>query len=279
MSTPTISVTPLAKAKLDEYLAEEPSDTVVRILVEDDGKYGLSLDEKTPRDVPFEAVGLNFVVEEEYAEVIEGLRVDYLEQGVSSGFSLTGGKAPATARAVRRSESTPNPDALKFVLSFSLGRGSQTYTEADGAPEGIADVLRLEGVASVFQLQDFVTVTKTPEASWSELEPKVRDVLNATLQAPAAGAANGKVVAASGELKDRVEAFIANDVAPFLQQDGGDIELISVDHGVAKVRLVGACGTCPSSVMTLRMGVERRLMEAFPNELTGLELADAAVAH
>lgn len=82
----------------------------------------------------------------------------------------------------------------------------------------------------------------------------------------------------SGELIDRLQAFIAADVAPFLQQDGGDIELLGVEAGVAKVRLVGACGTCPSAVMTLRMGVERRLLQAFPDELTGLELADP-VAH
>ncbi len=277
-----ITVTPLAKSKLDEYLSEEPSDTVVRILVEDDGRYGLSLDEKTAQDVSFEAAGLAFVVEREFAEVVPGLRVDYLEQGASSGFSLTGGKAATVRKAVRRSEATPNPDARKFVLAFSLGKGSQTYVASGGAsgadaaeaPEGIKDVLALDGVESVFQLGDFVTVNKTREADWSGLEPKITELLNAKLQPPAQGAAGGKMVPASGELKDRVEAFIANDVAPFLQADGGDIELLSVDEGVAKVRLVGACGTCPSSVMTLRMGVERRLMEAFPQELKSLELAD-----
>jgi len=272
---PPLAVTPLAKSKLDDYLSEEPGDTVVRILLEDDGRFGLSLDERSEGDVAFEAVGLTFVVGGEYRSSIEGLKIDYLEQGASSGFSLTGGRPPAP-KTVLRSETTPNPDARKFVLAFNLGP-SGTYEQAEGAPEGLREVLELEGVSSLFHAQSFVTVTKTKDAAWSDLEPRVTEALSRLTQAGVA-AATAKAGPASGELIDRLQAFIAADVAPFLQQDGGDIELVAVESGVAKVRLVGACGTCPSAVMTLRMGVERRLLAAFPGELTGLELADAVAS-
>ena len=84
---------------------------------------------------------------------------------------------------------------------------------------------------------------------------------------PAAPSANGQ-----DDLKARLEAFIDTDVRPFLQQDGGDIELVGVEDGIVKVHLQGACGTCPSSIMTLQFGVERRLKEVFPTEVKGLQL-------
>ena len=89
---------------------------------------------------------------------------------------------------------------------------------------------------------------------------------NPTAGAPANGAAPAE------DLKSRLEAFIDTDVRPFLQQDGGDIELVGVEDGIVKVHLQGACGTCPSSIMTLQFGVERRLKEVFPTEVKGLQL-------
>jgi Fe-S cluster biogenesis protein NfuA len=66
-------------------------------------------------------------------------------------------------------------------------------------------------------------------------------------------------------MKDRVEKAL-DLIRPALQNDGGDVELVDVDEaaGVVKLRLVGACGSCPMSQMTLRMGVERVLREEIP---------------
>ena len=64
-------------------------------------------------------------------------------------------------------------------------------------------------------------------------------------------------------MKEKVRAAIEK-VRPFLQRDGGDIELIDVQDGIVKVRLQGACGSCPMSMMTLKMGVEKQLKEEIP---------------
>jgi len=65
-------------------------------------------------------------------------------------------------------------------------------------------------------------------------------------------------------MKEQVEAAL-NDIRPALQADGGDIQLIDVDEsGTVKVRLTGACGTCPMATMTLRFGVEKLLKERVP---------------
>mgnify|MGYP001162039717 FL=1 len=54
---------------------------------------------------------------------------------------------------------------------------------------------------------------------------------------------------------------VLDKLRPFLQRDGGDCELVDVENGVVKLRLVGACGSCPSSTITLKAGIERALME------------------
>ncbi|MCK4296975.1 MAG: NifU family protein [Candidatus Marinimicrobia bacterium] len=65
-------------------------------------------------------------------------------------------------------------------------------------------------------------------------------------------------------MKEKVEKVL-DGIRPMLQADGGDVELVEVtDDGVVKVRLTGACGGCPMSTITLKMGIERRLKEFIP---------------
>ena len=64
-------------------------------------------------------------------------------------------------------------------------------------------------------------------------------------------------------MKEKVEQVITK-IRPMLQRDGGDIELVDVTDGVVKVKLTGACGSCPMSMMTLKMGVENALKKEIP---------------
>jgi Fe-S cluster biogenesis protein NfuA len=64
-------------------------------------------------------------------------------------------------------------------------------------------------------------------------------------------------------MKEKVEAALGK-IRPALQADGGDVELVDVKDGVVKVRLIGACGGCPMSQMTLKMGIERHLKKEVP---------------
>lgn len=62
---------------------------------------------------------------------------------------------------------------------------------------------------------------------------------------------------------DNVETVL-DEMRPYLMADGGNVELVEIDGPIVKLRLQGACGSCPSSTMTLRMGIERRLREQIP---------------
>jgi Fe-S cluster biogenesis protein NfuA len=62
---------------------------------------------------------------------------------------------------------------------------------------------------------------------------------------------------------EQVEEVLSK-LRPFLQRDGGDVELVDVEDGIVKLRLMGACGSCPSSTITLKAGIERALFEEVP---------------
>ncbi|MBE9181764.1 NifU family protein [Oculatella sp. LEGE 06141] len=62
---------------------------------------------------------------------------------------------------------------------------------------------------------------------------------------------------------DNVETVL-DELRPYLMSDGGNVELVEIDGPIVKLRLQGACGSCPSSTMTLKMGIERRLREFIP---------------
>jgi Fe-S cluster biogenesis protein NfuA len=70
---------------------------------------------------------------------------------------------------------------------------------------------------------------------------------------------------------DNVETVL-DELRPYLMADGGNVELVEIEGPIVKLRLQGACGSCPSSTMTLKMGIERRLREKIP-EIAEVEQA------
>lgn len=71
-------------------------------------------------------------------------------------------------------------------------------------------------------------------------------------------------MAATLELTPANVESVLDELRPYLMADGGNVELVELDGPVVKLRLQGACGSCPSSAMTLKMGIERKLRESIP---------------
>ncbi|WJI25995.1 NifU family protein [Thermosynechococcus sp. QKsg1] len=71
-------------------------------------------------------------------------------------------------------------------------------------------------------------------------------------------------MAATLELSQENVEKVLDELRPYLMADGGNVELVEIEGPVVRLRLQGACGSCPSSTMTLRMGIERKLKEAIP---------------
>ena len=100
----------------------------------------------------------------------------------------------------------------------------------------------------------------------TETEPLTVNGATANLDAASQSAANPPA-----EQDDPRALTLANveraldEVRPYLMADGGNVEVVEIDGPIVKVRLQGACGSCPSSTMTLKMGLERTLREALPD--------------
>jgi NFU1 iron-sulfur cluster scaffold homolog, mitochondrial len=182
----------------------------------------------------------------------------------------------AAAAIEVRTVPTPNPNALMFRVDETLvPTGTfeyQTLDEAKSSP--LAQVLlQIPGVELVLIAPRFVTVTKKTETPWPDVVPSVKDRLRAfLLTGEMAVLDDGSTPAAQelGEVEQRIMHLIEEEIRPAIANDGGDITFMGFVDGIVHLRLIGACGSCPSSTTTLKMGIERMLCEEVP-EVRGVE--------
>ncbi|MBM4367552.1 MAG: NifU family protein [Deltaproteobacteria bacterium] len=169
---------------------------------------------------------------------------------------------------------TPNPDALMFKVQESL-IPTGTYEFKSMAQASDAPLPRrlfdIPGVQSVLVAPRFVTVNKDVDTPWPIIVPTIKDAIRDFLDSgDMAVPEDGLPVDAPiDEMGMKVVALLDEFIRPAIAQDGGDILFRGIDDGVVLVKLIGSCGTCPSSTATLAMGVERMLLEEIP-ELRGV---------
>ncbi len=189
-------------------------------------------------------------------------------------------QAPATVPVFV--EPTPNPNSLKFVLDrYIIQSGPYEFgrvEEASASPLAI-EIFAISGVEGVFMGRNFVTVRKQDGATWDAIEaPAIELIQNAVGSGtPVVDEAAGPAAEPSGEGATGSERIIRTildeEIRPAVASDGGDVRFMSFEDGVLKLKLVGACSGCPSSLMTLRMGIERRIRDDVP-ELVEVVLID-----
>lgn len=166
---------------------------------------------------------------------------------------------------------TPNPDALMFRVEEALvPTGTFEYQDREQAERHsplAARLLAEPGVALVLIAPRFVTVRKQPEARWVELAPVMKEALSDFLLSGDMAVLDEAVVQVSttgSAIEQRILQLLEEEVRPALAQDGGDVTFEGFEDGVVKLRMIGACGTCPSSVATLKNGIEALLREEIP---------------
>lgn len=174
-----------------------------------------------------------------------------------------------------QTESTPNPATLKFLPGqavLEVGTADfPTVEAADKSPLAMR-VFAVEGVTGVFFGVDFITVTKTEQVEWDHIKPAVLgaimehyqsgDPIMAGDQTPASGHADHD--GEDGEIVDQIKELLDTRVRPAVAQDGGDITFHGFDRGVVYLHMQGACAGCPSSTLTLKMGIENLLRHYIP---------------
>jgi Fe-S cluster biogenesis protein NfuA len=184
-----------------------------------------------------------------------------------------------------QTETTPNPSALKLLPGREvLAEGSADYRDpasAKASPLAMR-LFAIEGVSGVFLGPDFVTVTKTDKVEWRHLKPHLLSALmehfvaglpilsEAKSDAVSQGATGLAAADAAASDQDReivnqIKELIDSRVRPAVAQDGGDIVFKGFEKGIVYLHMRGACAGCPSSIATLRHGIENLLRHYVPD--------------
>ena len=170
-------------------------------------------------------------------------------------------------------EFTPNPNTLKYSVNRELlDRGAANFTKKEDAEARsplAARLFAIPGIAAVMIGKNFVTVTKTDEGDWDVVHKSCSSAIEQHLskgekilneEAMNAAAHKGGTT----EIETRIRQILDTEIRPAVAMDGGDITFEKFENGTVFLYLQGSCAGCPSSTMTLKMGIETRLREAIP---------------
>ena len=165
-------------------------------------------------------------------------------------------------------EPTPNPDSLKFLSEKTISAtGTEEFQKKDLNKienQFIKNLLNLNGVELILLSDNFLSVKKTKEISWDVLKPTVISHINDYFQKNDEPILTKKSNEKNKDLKlndieERILKVLDSKVRPAVAKDGGDIKFKSFKDGVVHVELQGSCSGCPSSLMTLKQGVQNLL--------------------
>lgn len=179
-------------------------------------------------------------------------------------------------------EANPNPNSMKFVANFMLVPERISYdfpskAEASSSPLAL-QLFEKPYVERVFFMSNFVTVTKTDSADWAEVNEALKGIIKNYLESenpvidedqPAGMAGEG-----DSETVKKIKDILDEYIRPAVEQDGGAITFHSFEGGLLKVLLQGSCSGCPSSVVTLKAGIEN-LMKRMVPEVEAVEAENA----
>ncbi len=172
-----------------------------------------------------------------------------------------------------QTEETPNPATLKFLPSrevMPVGTADFPTREAAARSPLATRLFGVPDVAAVFLGADFITVTKAPEVDWQALKPAVLGAImeHFTSGEPvlreAAGPAHASGDGDNDEIVSQIVELLDTRVRPAVAMDGGDIVFHGFEDGVVYLHMQGACSGCPSSTVTLKMGIENLLRHYVP---------------
>jgi Fe-S cluster biogenesis protein NfuA len=176
-------------------------------------------------------------------------------------------------------EMTPNPETMKFVANKLLYPGkSIDFPDVETAkPSPLAiELFGFPFIRAVFIASNFVTLTKTPDTEWSDVIPTIRQFLKEYLEDNSKPIINEDEVAAikpessnlvtadDDDVVKRIKELLENYVKPAVEMDGGAIQFKSYEDGVVNLMLQGSCSGCPSSMITLKAGIEGMMKRMIP---------------
>ncbi len=172
-------------------------------------------------------------------------------------------------------EHTPNPDTLKFLPGKKVSEvGPVEFLKSNkniSVPLAHT-ILSLEGISMVFFGEDFITVKKEKSLNWNDLKHNIISEINhyysqgnnVVIKKIKSNTSVDAKLNDSDEVIKKINEVLDTKVRPAVAKDGGDITFKSFNNGIVTVELKGSCSGCPSSIMTLKQGVQNLLCHYVP---------------
>jgi len=173
-------------------------------------------------------------------------------------------------------EQTPNPDTLKFLPGKIVSEiGPVQFNKDDKNLESMSlanKILSIEGTTMVFFGNDFITVKKEKNLNWDDLKHGIISEINdfyskgnnVVVKKDFNKLTNKTQPAETNETIEKINEVLDSKIRPAVARDGGDIKFKSFKDGIVTVELKGSCSGCPSSVLTLKQGVQNLLCHYIP---------------
>ena len=178
-----------------------------------------------------------------------------------------------------QTETTPNPNSLKFLSEKTISAIGTEEFQKDKAKDlsnsFIKELLEFKGVELVLLSKNFLSVNKTEDVSWNELKPMIISHLNHYFEQNNSPILTESKVSKTNKNSDdetikKIIDVLDTKIRPAVAKDGGDIKFKSFEGGIVKVELQGSCSGCPSSLMTLKQGVQN-LLKHYVKEVKSVE--------
>ena len=171
-----------------------------------------------------------------------------------------------------QTQTTPNPNSLKFLPGKVVSNsGSYEIKKKDSTNNNlIRNVLSISGVTSVFLGVDFISVNKEQNINWEEIKHIVISLINEHYQSgkkfvidkdPHEREPEKNLI----EIERQIIKILDTKIKPAVAKDGGNIKFKEFKDGIVKVELQGSCSGCPSSIMTLKQGIQNLLCHYIPD--------------
>ncbi|XP_073995910.1 NFU1 iron-sulfur cluster scaffold homolog, mitochondrial-like [Rhodnius prolixus] len=184
-----------------------------------------------------------------------------------------------------QTQDTPNPNSLKFLPGVKVLDERQTMdfpSSSDAFCSPLAKLLfRVEGVKSVFFGPDFITVTKVDEEmDWKLIKPEIfatiMDFFSSGLPVlnDVKPNADTEINEDDDETVRMIKELLDTRIRPTVQEDGGDVVFMGFSDGIVKLKLQGSCTNCPSSVVTLKKGIQNMMQFYIPEVMAVQEVED-----
>ena len=176
-------------------------------------------------------------------------------------------------------ENTPNPNAIKFLADRKFSEiGVKEFQKTDLKKidnNFVKNLLNFNGVDLILISEDFISVKKNDKVDWQTLKPSIISTINDYFEKNQQPILLKKGDAISKKESDslvvqEIKKVLDSKIRPAVSKDGGDIEFVSFNDGTVKVQLKGSCSGCPSSIMTLKQGVQN-LLRHYVKEVKNVE--------